>query len=150
MFRSAQETDLERAIYRGVENETIRSASDLNGLAQTTFARYDPSAREDPSVALYWAHNRLFYTDPLYDVNYLFAGLLAMRYFSDFQRDPQVFARRYVALLKNGFNDSPAHLEKRFLGIDPTNEAVLVAGASALIDARTQTLAGYYKHTLSP
>jgi hypothetical protein len=57
-------------------------------------------------------------------VNYLYAGLLALQYFSDFERDPAVFSRRYVALLKNGFNDEPA----------------LVANASALIQRRTDLL----------
>ena len=144
VFRSAQETDLERAIYRGVESGTIRSALDLNRLTETTFARYDPSAREDPNVELSWARNRLFYTDPLYDVNYLFAGLLALRYFSDFQRDPHAFAQRYVTLLKNGFDDSPAHLEKRFLGIDIANKPALVASASAAHRRTNETLAALY------
>ncbi len=51
---------------------------------------------------------------------------------------------RYVALLKNGFNDSPAALERRFLGIDLTDEKALVANAAALIDARTEALSKLY------
>ena len=144
VFGSAQETDLESAIYRGVETGSVRSADDLKALAVRVFAQYDPRAAEDPTTALYWARDRLFYTDPLYDVNYLYAGLLALQYFTDFERDPAAFSKRYVALLKNGFTDAPAALERRFLGIDLTDETGLVAGAAAVINARTAALSKLY------
>jgi oligoendopeptidase F len=105
---------------------------------------YDPAASQDPETKYYWARDRLFFTDPLYDVNYLYAGLLALQYFTDFQRAPDDFSRRYVALLENGFNDTPEHLEQKFLGIDLSNEAALVANASTFIDARTAVLSKLY------
>ncbi|HET6276324.1 MAG TPA: M3 family metallopeptidase [Candidatus Cybelea sp.] len=142
VFGSAEETELESAIYRGVDDGTIRTAADLNALTVKIFARYDPALAQDPQTPLYWARDRLFFTDPLYDVNYLYAGLLALQYFSDFEREPSGFSRRYVALLKNGFNDTPAALERRFLGIDLTNEPALVANAGALIERRTAVLKG--------
>jgi oligoendopeptidase F len=77
-------------------------------------------------------------------VNYLYAGLLAERYFADFERDPNEFAPRYVALLKNGFDDSPAALERRFLGIDLSDERALVENSAMLIDARTAVLEKLY------
>lgn len=146
VFGSAQETDLESAIYRGVDAGTLRTAADLDALTVQTFERYDPTATQTPDAALYWARDRLFFTDPLYDVNYLYAGLLALKYFSDFQTDPNRFSQRYVALLKNGFNDTPAALEKRFLAIDLSNEAGLVADAAALIDERTAVLSAIYSN----
>jgi hypothetical protein len=147
IFGSAQETDLESAIYRGVDGGTIRSAADLNALTIKIFGRYDPNAAQDPATPLYWARDRLFFTDPLYDVNYLYAGLLALRYFTDFENEPASFPKRYVALLKNGFSDTPPALEKRFLGIDLSNEAELVTGASAFINARTAVLSKLYGKT---
>ncbi|HYL26425.1 MAG TPA: M3 family metallopeptidase [Candidatus Nitrosotalea sp.] len=140
VFGSAEETDLESAIYRGVDDGTLKTAAGFNALTLKTFARYDPASAQDQTTPLSWARNRLFFTDPLYDVNYLYAGLLALEYFARFERDPAAFSTRYVALLKNGFDDSPAALEKRFLGIDLTNEQALVANASALIEERTLTL----------
>ena len=77
-------------------------------------------------------------------MNYLYAGLLALKYFTQFEADPKSFSPRYVALLKNGFNDSPAALERRFLGIDLSDEKALVADATALIDARSKELAELY------
>lgn len=141
---SAEETDLESAIYRGVDAGTIRSASDLGTLTNKIFARYDPDSVRDSAAALYWARDRLFFTDPLYDVNYLFAGLLALRYFSDFERDPEAFSVRYVALLRNGFTDSPTVLERRFLRIDLGDEVGLVASSTAFIDRRTEMLSALY------
>jgi oligoendopeptidase F len=145
VFGSAEETELESAIYRGAADGTIRTAADLNALALKVFAQYDPSASTDPATALYWARDRLFFTDALYDVNYLYAGLLALRYFSDYERDPATFSKRYVALLKNGFTDTPAALEARFLGIDLRDEAGLVTSASTLIDARSAILSTLYR-----
>ena len=143
VFGSAEETALESAIYRGVDDGTIRGAADLNALTTRIFAAIRSVAANDPQTALYWARDRLFFTDPLYDVNYLFAGLLALRYFSDFQRDPD-FSVSYVALLKNGFNDTPAALERRFLAIDLRDEPNLVATAASLVETRTALLAKLY------
>jgi oligoendopeptidase F len=140
VFGSAEETELESAIYRAVGDGTIRTAADLDALTVKIFARYDPASAQDPQMALYWARDRLFFTDPLYDVNYLYAGLLAIQYFADFEQDPSAFSRHYVALLKNGFNDPPAALERRFLGIDLDDEPGLVANAGALIEKRTEEL----------
>lgn len=142
VFGSAEETDLESAIYRGVDDGTIRTAADLNALTVKIFARYDPASAQDPQTPLYWARDRLFFTDPLYDVNYLYAGLLALQYFADFEQDPTGFSRRYCALLKNGFNDTPAALVRRFLEIDLNNEAALVTNAGTLIEQRTAVLKG--------
>jgi oligoendopeptidase F len=144
VFGSAEETELESAIYRGVDDGTIRTAADFNALTTKVFARFDPASAQDPDTALYWARDRLFFTDPLYDVNYLYAGLLALQYFVAFQRDPEPFSKRYVALLKNGFSDSPAALEERFLGIHLSDEAGLAANATALIADRTNVLSKLY------
>lgn len=146
VFGSAQETDLESSIYRGVDDRTLATAADFNALTKSVFARYNPAAASDPATELYWARDRLFYTDPLYDVNYLYAGLLAERYFADFDRDRRTFAPRYLALLKNGFNESPATVERRFLGIDLSDERGLVENAAALIDARALVLERLYSN----
>jgi oligoendopeptidase F len=150
VFGSAEETDLESAIYEGVAGGSLKAAADFDALASQVRSRYDSSAAQNAASTLSWAQNRLFFTDPLYDVNYLYAGLLAEKYFVEFQRDPVTFSQRYVALLKNGFNDSPAALEKEFLAIDLNDEAGLVASASAFIDANTTALSTLYGSAKSP
>ena len=144
VFGSAEETELESAIYRGVDDGTIRTAADLDALATKVFSRYDTLSANSPASQLYWARDRLFFTDPLYDVNYLYAGLLALKYFTDLERDSRTFSAGYVALLRNGFDDSPAALERRFLGIDLSDEQALVANAAGLIGLRTRLLAKLY------
>jgi oligoendopeptidase F len=144
IYGSAEETDLEAAMYRGVKDGSLKTAADFDALTAKTFATYDPGAAAKPYTQLYWARNRLFYTDPLYDVNYLYAGLLALRYYTAFERDPQTFSARYVALLSNGFNESPAALERKFLGIDLADEAGLTKNAAAFINGRTAILAKLY------
>jgi oligoendopeptidase F len=144
VFGSARETDLERSIYDGVRDHSLHTAPDLDALTLKVFSKYMSPPALAPDMKVYWARNRLFFTDPLYDVNYLFAGLLALGYFDQFEHGPEVFARRYVALLKNGFTDSPQVLEKKFLGIDMDDPRAMVHIASSLIERRTGDLERLY------
>ena len=144
VFGSAWETDLERSIYAGVRNHAMHNATDLDALTLKVFSKYMAPPALAPQMKVYWARNRLFYTDPLYDVNYLFAGLLALQYFDQFERDPKSFSRRYVALLKNGFTDSPQALERKFLGIDMNDAGSMVSTAGKLIDSLTADLGRLY------
>jgi len=144
VYGSAQETDLEESIYAGVKAGDLRTAKDLDALTLQVFSRYTAPPDLEPEERVYWTRNRLYYTDPFYDVNYLFAGLLALEYLRRYEDDPQGFARGYVALLKSGFTDTPQALESKFLGIDMHDAAGLVGDASALINKRTAVLAGLY------
>jgi oligoendopeptidase F len=145
VYGSAKETDLEQSIYAGVENGSVRNAADLDALTQKIFSEYVPAPALSPEMKVYWARNRLFFTDPLYDVNYLFAGLLALNYFEQFEADRQGFSQRYVALLKNGFSDTPRALERRFLNIDLDDADGLVSSAATFIDQRRSILERLYQ-----
>ena len=145
VYGSAKETDLEQSIYAGVENGTINDAADLDALTLKVFARYMPPVALSPAMQTYWAHDTLYFTDPLYDVNYLFAGLLALDYLRQYEKDPAGFSQRYVALLKNGFTDTPQAMLKRFLNIDMTDVSGLVNNATSEIDWRAATLNRLYE-----
>jgi oligoendopeptidase F len=135
VFGSALQTDLEQAIYFGVRDGRVRSAADLDGLTRKIREAYlEP--RLAPATRAYWARQRLYFTDPMYSVNYLFAGLLALAYLHEFERDPHGFALRYVALLENGFDAPPRTLLKKFLDLDVDDVGGLVAGATAWIEER--------------
>lgn len=140
VWGSAKETDLEESLYAAVAHGKLHDAADLDALTLRVFARYMPAPTLDPRMRVYWARNRLYFTDPVYDVNYLFAGLLALEYLHRFHDDPAGFARRYVALLENGFTDTPQVLEKKFLGIDLDDAQGLVRDASELIARRASVL----------
>lgn len=145
VYGSAEQTDLEQSIYAGVKAGTIRTAADLDALTLRVLSRYLSAPEMAPEMQVYWAQDSLYYTDPLYDVNYLFAGLLALRYFQDFKEHPNSFPRHYVALLKSGFTDTPQALEKKFLNIDLANTAALVRNANAIIEQRTAVLERLYR-----
>jgi oligoendopeptidase F len=72
------------------------------------------------------------YEDPLYDVNYLFGGLLALKYYQLYTANRADFAPRYLALLKNGFDAPPEALLKRFLNIDLLDPALLTDDVALL------------------
>ena len=144
VWGSAEETDLERSIYAGVQDGSLRSAADLDALTLKVLGRYTPAPALDPEMKVYWARDGLFYTDPLYDVNYLYAGLLALAYLHQLEQDPKGFPARYVALLKNGFNDTPQALEKKFLGIDMDDAEGLVKNASDLLATQSRELRALY------
>jgi oligoendopeptidase F len=65
------------------------------------------------------------YEDPLYDVNYVYGGLLALKYYELYTTRHDWFVPRYMALLKNGFNQSPAELLHQFLDIDLSGPTLL-------------------------
>jgi oligoendopeptidase F len=145
LYGSAQETDLEQSIYAGVSSDAVHSAADLDAMTLKVFAQYRSGAALEPEMRDYWARNRLYFIDPLYDVNYLFAGLLAVQYLQQYEADPKGFSTRYVALLKNGFTDTPQALEKRFLSVNLDDPGPLVEAAAALIDRRTAELRTLYE-----
>jgi len=66
-----------------------------------------------------WIAMRLMYEDPLYLVNYMYAGLLSLQYYAMYKKDPARFMPKYIALMKNGFDAPPAELLHR-LNIDLT------------------------------
>jgi oligoendopeptidase F len=144
IYGSARETDLEESIYAGALAGNIRTASDLDTLTLRVFASYQGASLIEPMMKVDWARNRLYFTDPLYDVNYLFAGLLALEYWQQFENDPRGFPPRYLAFLKGGFTDTPQALERKTLGIELEDGAALVDNAASMIKRRTAELSKLY------
>jgi len=144
VFGSAEETALEETLHADIAAGRARTAADLDARTLATLAAFTPHPLMADETRAYWARNKLYFIDPFYDVNYLFAGLLALEYLRQFERDPQDFERRYVALQGNGFDDTAAALLKRFMQIDIDDPDALVRGATGLIAARTATLAALY------
>ncbi len=144
VFGSAEETGLEETLHADIAAGHARTATDLDARTLATLAAFTPRPLMADETRAYWARNKLYFIDPFYDVNYLFAGLLALEYLRQFERDPQDFERRYVALQGNGFDDTAAALLKRFMQIDIDDPDALVRGATGLIDARSATLAALY------
>ena len=65
-------------------------------------------------------------------MNYVYGGLLALKYYHLYTTRRDWFVPHYVALLKNGFDAPPAELLKRFLEIDPSGTTLLDDGVTLL------------------
>ena len=124
-FYGAQDALLEQAIYDGVSAGTIRNAGDLDALSLKIDAQFSQFPASTPEVRARWAVVSLMFEDPLYDVNYVYGGLLALKYYELYSTRREWFVPRYIALLKNGFNQAPAELLNQFLGIDLSSRGLL-------------------------
>lgn len=124
-FYGAQDAMLEQAIYDGVSAGTIHNADDLDLLTLKIDNQFSDFPASTPELRNRWAMVSLMFEDPLYDVNYVYGGLLALKYFQLYSTKKGWFVPRYLAMLKNGFNEPPAELLHRFLGIDLFSPALL-------------------------
>ena len=124
-FYGAQDALLEQEIYDGVVAGTVRNADDLDKLTVSVDSQFSIFPPTTPELRTRWAESSLMYEDPLYDVNYVYGGLLALKYFRLYTANRADFAPRYLALLKNGFDAPPDVLLKRFLNIDLFDPALL-------------------------
>lgn len=142
MFRVAPEVVLEHAVYEGVRNGTIKAADDLDALSERVFARY--SSEQPDVLKTRWMSISLMYEDPFYDVNYVYGALLALKFYSMYQVDPEHFVPRYIALMKNGFDAPPGVLLKRYLDFDLTDPH-LVENAVSVIRQKVDLLEKSYQ-----
>ena len=91
----------------------------------------------------------LMYEDPFYDLNYVYAAVLALNYYEMLQNDPERFRNGYIALLKNGFDAPPQDLLKKFLSID-MKDPTLVDKALSLVATRVKQLGDLYRKAPPP
>ncbi len=137
----AQDALLEQKIYDGVAAGRVRNADDLDQLTAQVDGEFSMFAAGTPELKNRWATMSLMYEDPSYDVNYVYGGLLALKYYEMYQANRVEFAKKYVALLKNGFDAAPAELLKQFLGID-LGDGSLLKGDMELLERRLGELEG--------
>jgi oligoendopeptidase F len=130
-IRGAQDAALEQAFY----DAPLHTPDDLDALTLKIDAQYTQWPQKNR-----WESMSLAYEDPLYNVNYLYGGLLALQYYKQWKASPQTFAPAYIALLQNGFDDTPVNLLKRFLRIDFDDEATLVANAQSVAEEKLAAL----------
>lgn len=124
-FYGAQDALLEQAIYDRVAAGTVRNADDLDSLTLRVDGQFSKFPASTPELRTRWAMASLMYEDPLYDVNYVYGGLLALKYYELYTTKREWFVPRYIALLKNGFDRPPAELLSEFLGIDLSGTTLL-------------------------
>jgi oligoendopeptidase F len=125
LFIAGQDAMIEQAIYEGVQNGSIKNGDDLDRVTRTVVNRFSIWGEKHKEFGMRWITNSLFYEDPLYNVNYVYGCLLALNYYDQFVKNPDDFTKRYIALMKNGFDSSPGALLKRFLNLELQNPSLL-------------------------
>lgn len=143
VFTSAEEAALEQGLYDGVSAGTINTAADIDSLNGRILAQYELFASEEPQLRTTWMRKRLLYEDPLYLVNYLYAALVACKLYEMDKADSIDFQKRYMTLLREGFDAPAAELIKRNMGFT-LNESALLSGAMDLIRQHTAKLQQIY------
>lgn len=96
----------------------IRGPDDLDRISLEVDQQFSIFPANTPELRNRWAAVSLMYEDPLHDVNYVYGGLLALKYFQLYSTNREQFVPRYIALLKNGFDAPPRDLLKQFLNIE--------------------------------
>ena len=124
-FYGAQDALLEQQIYEGVSRGDIRSADDLDKLTLQADTQFSAFPANTPELRNRWATLSLMYEDPLYNINYVYGGLLALKYYQLYISDREHFVPRYIALLKNGFDAPPAVLLQHYLSINLFDDSLL-------------------------
>jgi oligoendopeptidase F len=143
MFVAGPEAELEQAVYQGATRGDIKDANDLDALTRRVYSRYSIWPERTDELKERWMMIPLMYEDPFYDVNYVYAGLLGLKYLEMYTSNREDFVPRYIALMKNGFDAPASALLKQFLGID-LNSPAFVRDAMTSVDARVQALARSY------
>jgi oligoendopeptidase F len=69
-------------------------------------------------------------------VNYVYGGMLALAYYKAWRADRAGFDRAYISLLRNGFDDTPDVLLKKFLHINLGDTDALAASARGVVEEK--------------
>lgn len=136
----ADDALLEQAFYDADRDGKTLRADDLDALTlrvDNTFSRWPAGV---PELRARWIGLDLAYEDALYNVNYVYGGLLALSYYRAWKQDREAFDRAYLALLENGFDDTPDALLGKFLHIDLKDDAALAATARAVVEQKFASL----------
>jgi oligoendopeptidase F len=144
MFVVAPEAALEQAVYERVAKGNLEGADDLDALTKQIYSRFSIWPEKHDELKSQWMNIPLMYEDPFYDVNYIYGGLLALKFYELYKRNPARFIDGYSALMRNGFDAPPASLLKRFLAID-LNDPRLTSDAFSVTESKVNLLAESYR-----
>jgi oligoendopeptidase F len=125
VFGSAEEATLEQAIYDGVAAGKIQSATDLNECTFDVIKGFEPWSDDIlHASSVQWSTKRLFFQDPFYLVNYMYAGMIAINLYKAVKEHPDTFPAQYQALLRRGYDAPPMTLLAPILGKGITGDTL--------------------------
>jgi oligoendopeptidase F len=122
----------------------IRNSADLDALSLSIWRKYEIWPATEPQFGHIWATKSLMFQDPLYLVNYLYAGLLATKMFDLVEREPAAFQKRYADLLGEGFYAPPEDLLRSFFGRSLSQHELVDDGLN-ILRRRMDALSATYR-----
>jgi len=143
IFTSAEEASFEHALNDNVATGKVSNGNDIDDIYSGIMNKYDVFFQQEPERHSEWIQRSLFFEDPLYNVNYLYAILVACKFYNIAHHNPQLFAKNYNALLRNGFDDSADHLLKKYMGFNLGHQDLL-NGAIELMNKEIVNLHDFY------
>jgi oligoendopeptidase F len=139
LFWIAETAVLESALYDSLEADVLRDASDLDSLSLSVSRRFSSFTDRHPDqYRRLWSMVEHFYEQPMYNVNYVFASVLALRFYQQLKDDPG-FVESYLALLRHPFDRPAPDMLVDVVGADLRDPALL-EGAFSLMEARLSEL----------
>lgn len=142
LFVTSEETAFERSLYTEASAHQLLDRAQVDSIYQASIAPYEYWPMSDVGASYYWMRKSLVFQDPLYEVNYLYAGLVAVALYERAHSDPE-FASKYEALLSRGFDADPQTLLASInIQLD---DPELVRAASRLFQEKTKELENLYQ-----
>ncbi|HEU4388728.1 MAG TPA: M3 family metallopeptidase [Blastocatellia bacterium] len=143
VFRNGWESLVEQQLFDRAAAGRQFNADDIEAITQATASRVSVWFGEGSERRLAWLQPTQFFTRPLYRVNYVYAKLLALRYFDLLHKKPGKFTVRYRELLSNGYDAPPDELLRRSVDIRLADPALIDSATRVLESWLTQLEALY-------
>jgi oligoendopeptidase F len=109
LFVTTEETSFERSLYTMAVGHALLTQSQIDSAYQKAVAPFEYWPVSDTGASYNWIRKALLFEDPLYEVNYLYAALVAVALYEHAHSDPD-FAAKYEQLLRRGFYAEPTRL----------------------------------------
>jgi len=137
-------SEFEYLAYQKIQKNEITEADQLHELWKQEGLKYVGQDYEKYDFLKYnWSFTPHYFSSPRYYINYLFANLMAIRYYQRHHSDPQ-FDQKYVTLMKGGFPDTPVNLLQKYLQLNPFDPST-VQDATKVFEARLAELEKLYE-----
>lgn len=144
LFWLVETAVLESALYDSIQAGVLETADDLDSLALRISRRFSSFADKHPDqYRRSWSMVEHFYEQPMYNVNYVFAGVLALRFYQQLKTDPE-FVNAYLGLLRHPFDKPAPDLLREAVGVNLRDPALL-EGAFSLMETRLDELENLYR-----
>ncbi len=144
LFWLAEIALLESALYDSVGAGVLSDADDLDRLTLSVSSRFRALAEKHPhEYKRLWSMIDHFYVQPMYNVNYVFAQVLALRFYQQMKSDP-TFVSSYLRLLQHPFDKPAPEILCEVMGTD-LEDPRLLQDAFVFIERKLDALENLYR-----